>query len=289
MSKIFTGEVVKMLGIAGLAGIGLMTFLGVYISKARGSFAPYRKKTIIYLLVVVLISCIIGFIGLSSIFPRPLFGLIICQLIFLMLGFIHIGQMHKYLEWSGKKKSIWFEALFTLVVSIFAFMGFNFVFGSLNKQGYHNYLATSAFFLLIAFFIYATFVTAVSIPLRIYEKWFYPVEEEIEDPDETKMTNLLVISFEFQKKKDDEYFTNFRAKAPYYMEFGLLFYYFINDYNERHANEKIEYLNEESKPYGWIFYKKKKWYLFNTQVMDPHSSFAANGIRENDVIVCKRV
>jgi hypothetical protein len=289
MNRLFSQEVLRMLGIAGLAGLSIMTFLGVYISRARGSFAPYRKATIIYLLVIILVAGLTGFIGISGIFPTPAIALIICQLVFFVVGFIHIGQMHQHLKWSGTEKSFWFELLFTLVVSIFAFMAFNFVFGSVNKEGYHYYMSSATVFILIAFLLYNTFMASVNIPLKIYSRWFYPVHEEVDDPDESKLKNLLVISFEFQKKMNAPHFTNFRAKAPADMEFGQLFYYFINDYNERHPNAKIEYVNEQAQPYGWIFYKKKKWYTLSTKIIDTGKTFFINHIRENDIIVCKRV
>lgn len=289
MNKIFSQEVLKMLGIAGLAGISIMTFLGVYISRARGSFAPYRKATIIYLLLCILISGLLGLIGLLGIFPTPGISLFIAQLAFFALGFIHIRQMHEHLKWSNKENSFWFEAVFTFVVSIFAFMAFNLVYGSVNKDGFHYYISSAAAFILIAFFLYTTFLASVNIPLKIYSKWYYPVHEEVEDPDESKLKNLMVISFEFQKKLNDPQIINFRAKAPSDMEFGQLFYYFINDYNERHPNGKIQYVNEQSNPYGWIFYKKKRWYHFSTKMIDTTKTFFINHIRENDIIVCKRV
>ncbi len=289
MNKIFTQEIIKMLSIAGIAGIGLMTVLGVYIGKARGSFAPYRKATIIYLLVATLIAAIVGVMGSSTLFTTPFTTLIICQVIFLLLGFLHLRCMPIYLKWSGGDKSFWFEVIFTVVVAAFGFMAFSLVFTIFNREGYHYYIGSALLFFIIAYFLYATFVKAVSIPLLIYTKWFYPVHEEVEDPDDDKMKNMRVIAFEFQKTKTDQHFTNFRAKAPMDMEFGQLFYYFINDYNERHPQGKIQYLNEQAAPYGWVFYKKPKWYSFNTRYIDTDKTFFINNIRENDIIVCKRV
>jgi hypothetical protein len=289
MNKFFSQEMIRMLGIAGFAGLSLMTFLGVYISRARGSFAPYRKPTIIYLLVATLIAAIVGLMGMDVLFSTPFITLVICQLIFLVLGFLHIRYMRRYLKWSGGDNSFWFEAIFTIVVAAFGLMGFVMVFSLFNREGYQYYIGASVLFFVIAYFIYATFIKAVSIPLKIYAKWFYPVHEEVDDPDEDKLKNMLVISFEFQKKKGDQHYTNFRAKAPADMEFGQLFYYFLNDYNERHPNGKIEFLNEQASPYGWIFYKKPRWYSFNTRYMDTDKSFFINHIRENDIIVCKRV
>jgi hypothetical protein len=48
-------------------------------------------------------------------------------------------------------------------------------------------------------------------------------------------------------------------------------------------------VNEQAQPYGWIFYKKKKWYTLSTKIIDTGKTFFINHIRENDIIVCKRV
>jgi Type VI secretion system, TssN len=41
-------------------------------------------------------------------------------------------------------------------------------------------------------------------------------------------------------------------------------------------------------PYGWIFYKKPRWYTINTSYISSEKTFYANRIKENDVIVCRR-
>ena len=289
MNKVFSQQMIMMLGILGIASISIMSILGVYIGKLKGNFAPYRKPTILYILVAILIFAVLGFAGYSSFFIRPTLTLIICQVIFFILGLYHIRCMHKYLKWSGSGKSFWFEMIFTIVVAAFGFMGFIIIFKWMNNSGYEYQVSSSVLFFVLAFFVYNSFLSAVNIPMKVYKKWFYPVHKEIDDPDETKLKNMLVISFEFQKKKTDEYFTNFRAKAPADMEFGKLFYYFINDYNERHPNGKIEYVSEKATPYGWVFYKKPRWYTINTKYIDTEHTFFTNHIKENDVIVCNRV
>lgn len=289
MSKIFTPEMRMLLSIAGIGGIGLMTFLGIYLSKVRGSFAPYRKATIFYLLVCMLIFALIGFSGYKSVFINPYANLIMYQAIFLFLGFLHLYYMPKKLKWADGNKSFWFEVLFTVVIAAFGFIGFLLVFTWMNSTGYQYYMASSVSFFVIGYFIYNTFLKAINIPVKVYKKWYYPVHDEVEDPDENKMKNMLVISFEFQKKHTDKYFTNFRAKAPSDMEFGQLFYYFINDYNERHPKENIQFVNEQGQPYGWIFYRKPRWYTIGTKHIEPDYTFFTNHIKENDVIVCSRV
>lgn len=73
------------------------------------------------------------------------------------------------------------------------------------------------------------------------------------------------------------------------MDFGELFYYFINDYNERHPHATISYSNETGMPSGWIFFKKPKWYTLFTKYIDSERTIFTNHIRENDIIMCIRV
>jgi hypothetical protein len=196
--------------------------------------------------------------------------------------------MPKYIKWAGGPKMFWPEALFTVVICAFGYMAFLLVFKWLNRDGYHYLMATCVVWILITVFIYHTFKKAIAIPVKSFSQWFYPLHKEMEEPDEDKMKHMLVISFMFQKKSEDKFFTNFRAKAPIDMEFGQLFYYFINDYNERHPNGKIEFINEQSEPYGWTFYRKPKWYEFKTRYIDVENTFFTNHIRENDIVVCLR-
>ena len=157
-----------------------------------------------------------------------------------------------------------------------------------NLDGLGFMMAGSLLLFVIPFLVYHTFDKAISIPPKIIKEWYYPVDREIEEPDDSKLKNLLVISFEFQKKTNDEHITNFRAKAPSDMEFGQLFYYFINDYNERHPNSKIQFINGSGEPQGWIFYKKPNWRSVMTRYINADKSIYNNHIKENDVIICAR-
>jgi Type VI secretion system, TssN len=278
-----------MLSIAGIGGFSLMTFLGIYIGRARGSFAPYRKRTIIYLLISMLIFAVIGLCGVKYIFGRPAIMLGVCQIIFLALGFLHLRDQKRYLKWAGQPDSFWFELIFAFAITAFGYLTFSLIFRLVNREGYEFLLATSTFFFMAAFLIQKTFNLAISIPPKVYRTWSYPVLESVADPDETRLKHMMVISFEFQKKATDKYFTNFRAKAPVDMFFGELFYFFINDYNERHPGERIQFVNDKNQPYGWIFYKKPKWHTVFTKYINTDLSFFINSIRENDVIVCVRV
>ncbi len=288
MERLFTGELLRMLGILGLSGFSLMAVLGRVIGKIRGSFQPYIKVTIIYLLLASLLFASIAFLGHTAVFTAPLFSFIIFQLIFTLLGILHIYYMPKFLQWAKGDKSFWISVLYTFILAIFGYMFFVVIFKWVNDEGYHYMAGASIAFFIIPFFVYRTFLKAVEMPPKIFKQWYYPVNVEVQEPDDDKLKNMLVISFEFQKKLNEPHFTNFRAKAPRDMEFGQLFYYFINDYSERHPNSKIEFADKNVGAYGWIFYKKPRWYTIGTVYIDSEKTFYENRIRENDVIVCRR-
>jgi Type VI secretion system, TssN len=288
MQRIFSGEFSRVFGILGLSGLFLTMIAGRLIARIRGSFQPYVKNTIVYLLVVALFFAAIAFLGHPSLFTHPLRSFIILQLVFMLLGILHIYYLPKFIEWAADEKLFPVVALYTFIVALFGYLFFIAVFKWVNASGYHYLAGAGALFFIIPVFVYRTFVKAIAIPPKIFRLWYYPVDEEVQEPGDDELKNMLVVSFEFQKKLNEPHFTNFRAKAPRDMGFGQLFYYFINDYGERHPNNKIEFSDTTDKPYAWIFYKKPRWYSINTDYIDTDKTFYANRIRENDVIVCHR-
>jgi hypothetical protein len=208
------------------------------------------------------------------------------QVYFLMLGSVHIYLMRQSLKWSGDDKAFYLDMIFTFLVSFLGSIVFLMIYQLVNKNGLQYVMMASILFFIVPFLFYNTFKKAIAIPPKILKEWFYPVDREIEEPDDLK--NPLVISFEFSKKAHDNQVTHFRAKAPANMEFGQLFYYFINDYNERHPNSRVQFANDKGEPHGWIFYRKPRWYSFITKYIDAEQTVVSNHIKENEVIICNR-
>jgi len=127
------------------------------------------------------------------------------------------------------------------------------------------------------------------VPQKEYKLWYYPVNQNIDDPSDEELENPIVISFIFKKNEHSNESTTFRAKAPVGMQVGRLFYFFINDYNGRHPEGVISYMNEQNEPYGWIFKKVRNKFLGLKEVIDPESPVYTEEIRENDLLYCQRI
>lgn len=290
MEKAISSDLIKVLIVIFLGSIGFYMFLINLTKRFIGSAKSVRRKQNIYLIVGALIIGLIGCTGHSAVFGDPEIFMITYQLLFLALGILHYYLIKKWFPSPlEEKNAFWLNFIFTLTLCLFGFLLFVFAFRYFNSDGYHYLMASSILALLIPLLIYQVFLKAIAIEPPIMKKWFYPVYQNVEEPNDAQLKNMFIITFRFQKKITDSYFTNFRAKAPAGMDFGNLFYYFINDYNDRNPEDKIEFLDESGNPQGWTFYKKGRWYNVSPPYLDAEKTVFLNGLKENDLIICRRL
>ena len=288
MGKFINSDLIKVLAIVFVGGIGLFILM-MNLSKRFASLSGARqRKQNIYLLVSALIIGIIGITAHQAVFGDPTIFMIVYQVLFLALGMLHVHLLKKWFP-VEEKKSFWLNFVFTLCVCLFGFILFVFAFRYFNREGYQYLMAASILCFLIPLLIYQVFLKAIAIPPHRFKQWFYPVYQRVEEPEDSQLKNMFILTFRFQKKLTDPYLTSFRAKAPANMGFGNLFYYFINDYNERHPDDKIEFLDERGEPQGWTFYKKGSWYSVSSKYIDADNSITSNGLKENDIVICHRL
>ncbi len=248
----------------------------------------FRFSTILYATIFSLLIGIGGFTGNKSLFAVS--GVTVYYLLcawMLTLGIAHSFLAKKFLSWTSEK-NMWTGLHLTLGIGLLGSALLLVVFHFSKCKAFALINLTSVLLFLVPSLFYITFVYFLDIPVKILRKWHYPVDKHIDDPTDREMDAPLVVGFEFKKKPEDENMTTFRAKAPKEMIFGKLFYYFINDYNTRNPDEKIEYLDEKNKPVSWIFYHKPGWFS-GIRYIDPQETNSFNFIKENSVIVCKRV
>lgn len=291
-------ELTRTILILGMVAAGSLGVMVKLIARVQGSFKPYFKATILYLLVALLLMSSVASLSYwSHLKNQQLFHLIF-QAYFLILGTMHVHWLKEYVKWAGNEQSLLAEFLFTMVLGLLGGVGFMAVFSwfrwfSEDLLAFNisigSIMSTSTILFIVPWMVNQMFSNALSVPGKILKRWYYPCGEELEEPDEDKLRNLLVISFVIQKHLGDDQETHFRAKAPIDMEMGELFYYFINDYNERHPNDKIDYLDPSGEPYGWLFYKKNPYLRLASQYVDAEKTIYNNRIRENNVILCNRI
>ena len=264
-----------------------MVMLGFVLKNKNAKENKFR--TVLYLVAFGILIGIAGISGNKSILT--LSGTILYYLLLgwiLALGILHVVLSDKILPWTIEKN---FGTELSLTLGI-AFLGAAFLLLAFHFSSYSLFVKLSLLSVLmfvVPFLFFSTYLRFINIPVKVLRLWHYPVDTHVEDPNARELESPLVIGFEFKKQAQDENMTTFRAKAPKEMVFGKLFYYFINDYNDRNPDEKIEFLDEKDKPFGWIFhFKRNKWFS-SIRYIDPEETNSFNYVTENSVIVCKRV
>ncbi len=263
-------------------GILMVLFKRIKVLK------KYGLASVIYIL---LISLLLAFPTLFNLFKfnlSQILVLVCAQVFILFMGVLHVVLIPTTLPWY-KAQPFNMQLLFVICILILAFFFSNLSLSDLQKHQLPFTWYISLLWFLIPLLLNKTIEELVKVPPKIYKLWYYPVGQNIDDPSDEELENPIIISFIFEKNESSYKLTTFRAKAPVGMKVGRLFYFFINDYNDRHPEGTISYLNENHEPCGWIFRKVKNRFLGLKVTIDPDSSVYASEIRENDLLYCQRI
>ncbi|WP_295812203.1 TssN family type VI secretion system protein [uncultured Apibacter sp.] len=275
-----------------IAGLLIILALSVIVfvyfgAKINGFKQKYKNKFISYVVILILITALIVFIGSSEVFNNQIFGIFIFyQVIFFILGIIHCIVYRNYFD-EFDTKSPWIEIFFSLIMIIYILFPFLFIYTIVKGNTYVYNMMYSSLVFSIPTLIYLTFNASISIPPKIYKTWEFPEEHAYPDPPDSEYRDMVVITFIFHRDPNSDTRTEFRAKAPIRMDFGRLFYHFVNDYNLRNPDSTINLLDHNGEKQHWVFYLKSK-YLGLPKFIKPDYPLYVNSIEENSVIICQR-
>ncbi|MDO6519057.1 TssN family type VI secretion system protein [Zobellia uliginosa] len=261
----------------------VLHFLG---SKTPG-FKTRRKKYYVYLaaniVVMALFVAIIYNLKQSSLLLRYFSMLGFATIMGVANVFFHRTIFEKF-DTHQKLKELVFAIISGLALMVPIIM----IAAHFNDLQYLPY-----YFLVIAAYVFPTsffilYAYSISIPAKLYTKWYYPMGNKYDAPKHYELNNMIVLNFMFYKNANSPNMTSFKAKAPKDMDFGRLFYFFINDYNNKKTTTKIEVTSNSDDPHGWYFYSKPKWYGTSKHI-DPERTVEENNLKDSDTVVCQRI
>lgn len=242
-----------------------------------------RNRFLLYALLICILFC--GISLLQWINNRDVdIYYFFAQVLALMLGIVHISVLNYYLKLSEPDefgKGLLITVIIMLIGAIFAALLYYFTH---LKYSFITFI----FPFVIPYLFWQTYRFFLQIPRREYKLWYYPLDRPMPDLDMIDLSQIQVVQFVFLKKVKDVSEINFTSRAPLNMTLGDLFFIFINDYNERNSQNTIEFLGERNRPYGWLFYRKRKWFR-PRRYFDPELSFRENAIQPNEFIYSKRI
>ncbi|PZR22093.1 MAG: hypothetical protein DI539_06450 [Flavobacterium psychrophilum] len=283
LNQLGGGEVLLYVLLAIAIAMMLSIFVGIKVPK----FRQEKKKYFVYILIQGLLFLIFGAILYNLKDTTLNARFMTTQLYMLIMGSLHVYTFRGYFK-RFDTKAIYKELAVVLVTTIFLSAFVIMIVVHFRELEYLIYTLGSLLFFIAPTLCYILFETAVSIPAKLHKRWFYPVNTKYPSPQAADMRNIIILNFVFQKKENDKDIINFKVKAPRAFEFGKLFYYFINDYNEKNPNSQIHYIDKKGEPYGWYFYSKPKWFSAS-EYIDPEHAIDTNNIKDGETIICQRI
>lgn len=265
-----------------------LVFIGVRLMASKTpNFKKQQKKCYYYLLIHLVVMAVVA----AIVYNLRQSTVMLRYVTWLVCAFI-MGVLHVYLyrivfakfDTDHTFKEFLF-AFITSTVLVIPVIMLSSYFDDLEFLPYYVVM-TAAFVIPTCFYI--LFNYSISIPVKLYSKWYYPFGKKYDNPKHYELNNMIVLNFMFHKNTREEHMTRFKAKAPKEMDFGRLFYFFINDYNEKKAPSKIELTEDSGNPHGWYFYTKPKWYGSSIYI-DSEVSVEKNKLEDGDVVVCQRI
>ncbi|MGV2451583.1 UNVERIFIED_CONTAM: TssN family type VI secretion system protein [Ralstonia mannitolilytica] len=247
----------------------------------------YGYQFNLYLLGMLFISSLIGFIGYNKLFGDH----ILFEFIFYQISSLAVGSFHCYMyriffgKFGDEVKGL--EYFFVLLI-----IGYNMIPFALIYTFFHGiqfaFLMLGQYVLfLLPTLLNETFNRAMAIPPQIYRTWHFPENyKNLPGVTDEEMRDLVVFTLLIDKDRDAKNYSAYKAKGPTRIDFGRLFYSFILDYNEKNPESEIK-VEGENGFYEWVFFLRPKWYE-STKYVDADLPLYMNGIEENSVVICAR-
>lgn len=271
-----------------LLAVIMMSILG-FIRRSQPAIKI--KVIIIYILLCSLCLAIPGLFGFSGNLFNP-YWYLISQIIYFILGIIHVNMLHKYFKKHIPSfgKNVLFESILTITCVLLGSYLFTIIFRALSRdQGYPEMSATSSLIFFVPMVFYYCYIQFISIPVDIYKTWHYSPDQKPPEFDGVDFDKLMVLNVELSKNLEDT--NRFRIKAktlPTGINFGDWFYRVVDDYNHKNPQSIINLTDESRESYYWIFYTKKSFFSLRKYI-DFDQDINTNGISENEIVICKRV
>lgn len=271
--------------IASLVFTGGLFFI---LFKRIKVFKKYGLLSIIYALLIAVLLSLPSLLNLFELKLSDILLIVVAQVFIFAVGVIYVKLTPSTLPWY-KMQQFGTQVLFIACILLLAFFFSNMSMSFLIDPKLHFIWYISLLWFVIPVLLKQTTEALLLVPPKVFKLWYYPQETHIDDPSDEELENPIVISFIFQKNNSSNQVTTFRAKAPVGMQLGRLFYFFINDYNSRHPEGTISFIDTSGQPNGWVFFKLKSKFFNMKKSLDPGVSIYSNDIKENDILICDRI
>ena len=252
--------------------------------KTSGNILYPVKTLLIHVLIFSIIALLICLFFSGNLYWTFLnvSNQLLLSVIFLFMGISHIlffPKWKKYVTELPLEFGIIYSVVFAFAIGLIVFLYF-YIFSNSHLQ----LAITAAFSFLLPILIGISYTCFIAIdPVVEIEPWFLPLQKFTPNK-RTNLPNSFQISFNLKIYYFDEVTADFNIIVAGGLRLGKVFHEFLLENNI--ADTKIQQLNYQLKPYGWLFFVKR---FSGFKMLDPALTFFDNGIKENDIIIIDRV
>ena len=255
------------------------------VNSKKFSFTGKLVKILLLHLVVILMITLLCSLLISTYLKAYISELsrqILFMAIFLLLSSSHIFSFPKWFKYVAElplKIVVIYLLLFTFIIwgitSLSLLMSGQF-------QPQFALIAACSFLLPLIIGIGWTYFIAID-PITHIEPWFIPTNNNPIQPKQI-IANGFQIKFKLKPYYFDEVEEEFTITIAGSLRLGRIFHNFLV---EHEADEiKIQQLDYQLKPYGWIFYVKE---FVGIKRIDPALTFYDNCIKQDAIIYVERI
>lgn len=199
--------------------------------------------------------------------------------LFAASGILHI---HLFSRKSSSKQLSKFSVLFSITLALIISVALFLLYLVFSPKGYFMAIASGSAFLLPSV-IHNAWKTYKQFSQHRFKIW-----DEYEDITSDRVTiflNSMVLKIKLARRYFDIDEEVYEVTLPGHVPFGKLFNDFLVINKDK---EHIEVIDENDNRYNWVFFIERKA-AFGKRYIDPDLSLRENGLRDNQVIVGRRV
>ena len=268
-----------------------ITVAAVWVNRRQELMSD--RRLLLTVLVSGLVLTLFGFFGFVGLQFIPVYYVLV-QVLCLLLGVLFLRRMLTDMGPAFATKPAFVVLMTGSVLGLGAVLFtplFNFL--SSFRYGvlpYDLWAATSLLPVVLPVLFAYTFGALVVVPNEIYKLWYYPRHAEevvMEGIDYYRLTLLEVQIHKNPGRKEPP--IKVKARTAGDVTFGTWFQKFIDDYNHKFPNDPIQTFDDTAHEYGWLFYSVKPSLFRLRQYIDFEQTITQNNLRENYLIVAKRV
>lgn len=248
----------------------------VFPLRFSEKLAQNKRPLIAFAIIVIVASALLAFV---SQFLSPTLAKLFQLAVFFLLGYVHLSMLRGALSVLDASERLWYSLFMAALV-----IGLLFGVGLFTHRFNPFLIVASGAAFLLLFIIDETWQQYNLAADGPVQSWQYTPDLPLNQS--TVFLNSLPIRVKVQTDEHGREEMLIHTRAPVRMKLGLIFYHMVQD-QKGSGRLQIALADTKEHSYKWIFFAPRLigW----DRPLNPEVGLVENGIKENALIVARRI